>query len=383
MPVTIAGAILASICMIISVFAQNVTTMYFTIGLGSGLGFGLIYLPAIVSVTTYFEKRRSLATGIAVCGSGFGTFIFAPIITLLLSEYGWRGSMLIVAGIVLECIVFGALFRPLEYTSNRKEVSSEIILKQTDGSLDLQVPNNENIVTESGEPNLAQQQIHRPRSMGHISVLRSVKFEHNGNITDNMKNNNEVSRLALSQPMLITSTHSEGRFFGSHKGPLYRRDVFYQGSLMNIPSYRSRSDLRYGEEADFMERRRSSVYKKPSVQEDDGETTVCGLVPCSRETKDTLREMLDFSLFRDVIFVLYTSSNFLTSIGFNIPYVYIVSRAKFLGISGDEAGLLLSIIGIANTIGRIILGYISDKPWVNRLLVYNICLTICGIGKYI
>lgn len=37
------------------------------------MGFGLIYLPAIVSVTMYFEKYRSLATGIAVCGSGFGT----------------------------------------------------------------------------------------------------------------------------------------------------------------------------------------------------------------------------------------------------------------------------------------------------------------------
>ena len=35
-----------------------------------GLGFGLIYLPAIVSVSMYFEKRRAFATGIAVCGSG-------------------------------------------------------------------------------------------------------------------------------------------------------------------------------------------------------------------------------------------------------------------------------------------------------------------------
>ena len=49
----------------------------------SGLGLGLIYLPAIVSVTCYFEKRRSFATGIAVCGSGFGTMALAPVIKLL------------------------------------------------------------------------------------------------------------------------------------------------------------------------------------------------------------------------------------------------------------------------------------------------------------
>lgn len=45
--------------------------------------------------------------------------------------------------------------------------------------------------------------------------------------------------------------------------------------------------------------------------------------------------------------------------------------------------MLLAVIGIANTVGRIILGYISDKPWVNRLLVYNMCLTICGLCKWI
>ena len=37
-----------------------------------GLGFGLIYVPAIVSVGFYFEKKRSIAMGIAVCGSGLG-----------------------------------------------------------------------------------------------------------------------------------------------------------------------------------------------------------------------------------------------------------------------------------------------------------------------
>ena len=56
----------------------------------SGLGLGLIYLPAIVSVTYYFEKRRAFATGLAVCGSGLGTFIFAPLSKFLVEEYGWK-----------------------------------------------------------------------------------------------------------------------------------------------------------------------------------------------------------------------------------------------------------------------------------------------------
>lgn len=111
---TIAGSILAASCIIVSMFAQNVLTLIITIGFGTGLGFGLIYLPAIVSVTQYFEAKRSLATGIAVCGSGFGTFVFAPLTEFLIGNYGWRGAMLIIGGIVLNCIIFGAMFRPLE-----------------------------------------------------------------------------------------------------------------------------------------------------------------------------------------------------------------------------------------------------------------------------
>ena len=38
----------------------------------------MIYLPSIISVSYYFEKRRALATGIAVCGAGVGCFVFAP-----------------------------------------------------------------------------------------------------------------------------------------------------------------------------------------------------------------------------------------------------------------------------------------------------------------
>lgn len=76
-----------------------------------GIGFGLIYLPAVVCVGYYFETKRSLATGIAVCGSGFGTFAFAPLATMLLENYSWKESNLILAGLILSCGV--SYFYPL------------------------------------------------------------------------------------------------------------------------------------------------------------------------------------------------------------------------------------------------------------------------------
>ena len=51
-----------------------------------------------MSVGFYFEKKRAIATGLAVCGSGVGTFIFAPLCNVLVEEYTWKGATLILAG---------------------------------------------------------------------------------------------------------------------------------------------------------------------------------------------------------------------------------------------------------------------------------------------
>jgi hypothetical protein len=50
-----------------------------------------------------------------VCGSGIGAFVFAPLSNFLLAYYGgWRSAYWIIAGIVLNLVVLGALFRPLQ-----------------------------------------------------------------------------------------------------------------------------------------------------------------------------------------------------------------------------------------------------------------------------
>lgn len=103
--VCIAGSIIGCAAFVLSTFSPNVNILMLTYGVMGGLGFGLIYLPAVVCVGYYFETKRSLATGIAVCGSGFGTFAFAPLATMLLEKYDWRGANLILAGLILKCAV--------------------------------------------------------------------------------------------------------------------------------------------------------------------------------------------------------------------------------------------------------------------------------------
>ena len=118
-PVCIMGSIVACIGFVLSIFSPNVPVLILTYGIIVGFGLGLIYLPSVVAVGYYFEKKRALATGIAVCGSGVGTFLFAPLATLLLDTFGWKGANLIYAGLCLNCAVFGALMRPLVLTATK------------------------------------------------------------------------------------------------------------------------------------------------------------------------------------------------------------------------------------------------------------------------
>jgi len=218
-----------------------------------GFGFGLIYLPAIVSVTCYFEKKRSLATGIAVCGSGLGTFVFAPLIEHLIVEYGWRGAILIIAGLVLNCAILGALFRPVPDVRESKPVSRAVsacglMYQASSETIDLNAKKDiaERDLRQEVSSKFAQfdgNGLHRPLSIGHFVTPHVEKINSKPKTATS-----NITRLALSQPVLMTtcastSEHRSKLTFGSQSlrkssGIMYRRDIFYHGSLHNIPYHR-------------------------------------------------------------------------------------------------------------------------------------------------
>lgn len=58
----------------------------------------MVYVSAVLIPGFYFDKWRALATGIAVCGSGIGTFVLAPLNAILVENHGWRVTLLVQAG---------------------------------------------------------------------------------------------------------------------------------------------------------------------------------------------------------------------------------------------------------------------------------------------
>eukprot|EP00090_Calanus_glacialis_P045680 TRINITY_DN8647_c0_g1_i4.p1 TRINITY_DN8647_c0_g1~~TRINITY_DN8647_c0_g1_i4.p1 ORF type:complete len:613 (-),score=104.49 TRINITY_DN8647_c0_g1_i4:381-2219(-) len=366
--VTIAGAILASAGLALSCAANSIVVLYFTIGILTGLGFGLIYLPAIVSVSIYFEKKRAFATGIAVCGSGVGTFIMAPVTKGLISQFGWQGAMLVTSGLILSCILFGCLMRPIKDEKNQDQngtAEEKELLTITNGKC------------QNGGP--------LPELLLNGSTISPMKpFSQQMGVTEGYS---DVARMAMSHPAFLDQAERPQVHFGSaaqfgveksnilslsSSEVMGRKDIFYSGSLLNIPEYKK----------DPEQYRRSMLDCKEEVvspSDTESQSNICCIKADSKQAK-ILHQMLDFSLFKDPIFMMYATSNFLTSIGFNVPYVYTVDRAILWGMDGKDAAFLLSVIGISNTASRLILGWLSDRSWINRLYLYNSCLVVCGVS---
>lgn len=77
-----------------------------------GIGMSMLSQTAAVVISFYFNKRRGLANGLSTTGSGLGFFIFPPLATYLLEELGLRGACVILAGIMMQGVICGALVIP-------------------------------------------------------------------------------------------------------------------------------------------------------------------------------------------------------------------------------------------------------------------------------
>ncbi|XP_035414705.1 monocarboxylate transporter 7 isoform X2 [Cygnus atratus] len=88
----------------------------------TGLGYCLSFLPTVTILSQYFDKRRSLVTAVASTGECFAVFSFAPAITALKEQIGWRYSLLSVGVLQLSIVICGSLLRPIIIKEQAEEV---------------------------------------------------------------------------------------------------------------------------------------------------------------------------------------------------------------------------------------------------------------------
>ncbi|XP_034944405.1 monocarboxylate transporter 13-like isoform X2 [Chelonus insularis] len=428
--VAIAGSFISCLAFVLSFFSTSIEYLYFSYGLIGGIGAGLIYVPAVITAGFYFERWRALATGIAVCGSGIGAFVLAPVTDLLIKHFGWRQALLIQAGMLLHCAIFGAMFRPLKPSrikvkksevaqENLTEIKSPLMKKSAStqslhGSQSMTVgwifgTNNNteyptaaqviasnpnivksthsahNILTLSGEMELStsEKRLSVPIYSDLDVTKKEIKTEEENNLLDGdlEKLNGRLPTLQVRRHTISGRRDQHGsqlslkkagkRHFTSRdpQRPFYRDDIFYGGSLARLPHYKSQlSSVGY----------HMSVTRLPTATDVEEEKSGnCYLYPES--VRRILNTMLDLHLLKSPSFLILAISGGLTMMGFFTPFTYLPDRAKTYKIDDSTAMFLVSVIGIANTIGRIVCGMGSSLPGVDALVVNNVFISISGI----
>ncbi|KAF2356064.1 Major facilitator superfamily [Trinorchestia longiramus] len=438
--VCIIGAIVASIACGISYFAASIFYLYVSYGILAGIGFGFIYVPAVIATGFYFEKKRALATGIAVCGSGIGTFILAPVNKYLLGSVGWRGTLLVYAGLVLTCIIYGLAFRPLSAETGRVVAVDEEypggipLLQRIKATRDEQFqaclstaslppdsmagelpPGPDNLLKlqhrqvariiedETGKP------FGRPSQSGARLAEETILEDENETMADTngmtsrgedvaatsgftLNNSRPRRPRRESEPALsggYTASNSRfttgsagrrGSLHSVHSKPLFRDDAFYSGSMARLPQFNS---------SESMGHYRASVTHMPAADEELTEETTPCCKRCPTATKAFLIKTFDFSLCTSPTFLVLSFSGFLSLLSLFVPFNFLPT---FLTEMQDEFGFkdaddaeqckafLMSLIGICNTIGRVLCGYISDRPKVDAIMVNNLALIVGGIA---
>ncbi|GBM56026.1 Monocarboxylate transporter 14 [Araneus ventricosus] len=296
----------------------------------AGIGCGLVYLPTIVGVALHFEKKRAFAMGISMSGSGIALLVCAPLVEWLIKYYHyWKGALLILTGIVMNCFVLSFFYKTYTPFVHRpvpidEPSTSEVTARKSTSK-----------THESNQPQSLSQGTQTLKKGEEIQGL------------DTISSNNVRSGTS-------TSAHLSGL--------MQKSDILYTGSstsllklsrqLQTTPSMVTRTD-------------RTEIQRRG----------VCAIF------KDIVVQMVGTSLLKNYAFLIFSLGTFLHYFGLIAPCVYLYHKAIEMNIATSaEASLLLSLMGVANTIGKIAIGYWADRTSVSVLNIYTVCLLITGIS---
>uniref|UniRef100_A0A3Q2KPC9 Monocarboxylate transporter 1 n=1 Tax=Equus caballus TaxID=9796 RepID=A0A3Q2KPC9_HORSE len=211
-PVMIVGGCLSGCGLIAASFCNTVQELYLCIGLVGGLGLAFNLNPALTMIGKYFYKRRPLANGLAMAGSPVLLSTLAPLNQVLFGIFGWRGSFLILGGILLNCCVAGALMRPIgpKPTNAKKERSKESL--QEAGKPDAQKgAGDANTEFNGRNAKEEKQSIFQTAN----KFLDLSLFTHRGFVL--YLSGNVVMAFGLTTPLVFLSNYGKSQHYSSEK----------------------------------------------------------------------------------------------------------------------------------------------------------------------
>ncbi|XP_066259708.1 monocarboxylate transporter 14-like [Euwallacea similis] len=418
---TVVGSLICTTGFVMSAYVRNIWVMYITFGFIGGIGFCLCFVTAVVSIAFWFEKHRTLALSIAASGTGFGTVIYSPLITYLVGEYGWRQSMLIMAGLCANMCVSGLLMRDPDWIKKEQRACAQEKLKSKplvskrkfeieDMETSIPLPKKDkrycssavelptflhehekvplevlkkltenkklySIILENFPKALtfktaSEAILHSNTSLEHLEqkIKPPVKFCMRLKETSESEASDETLPQGESRRTLLNrsdSTRSRRSSFGHHhylqKLRFRKNSIGYRGAMLNL---HSKYKVTTSSCPDFFE---NSILPDDDEEEEEWYD----------DYVEVLKDITNLSLFNELHFFLLCISTIIMCIWFVVPYFYLPVHMTLSGYNEKEASYALSLIGFTNIVGMIMFGIIGDRFNVAKL--FALSLICCGV----
>ncbi|XP_026165596.1 monocarboxylate transporter 12-B-like [Mastacembelus armatus] len=390
----IIGGLLSAAGLVLSSYATSLEYLYIFLGILTGLGFALSYTPTVAMVGKYFSERKTLAYGIALSGSGTGTFILAPVIQLLIEHYSWRGALLILGGFVSNLCVCGALMRPLEPKGDRELWENSLTdLEKNCMTTALDFENSEQVPGDCGQLERKQLEINNLKDTQALLIangaLKNFRLENDklgpGNIallSSPSLPSLRFTDLKIAECILFSNKLTESMLRGIKRSDLKLANDNMTEDLKLVESMNLNNKLTEMEvkikDSGFTEAKPTDVYHLVETVSPPSEPLV-NTKTISRGHCLNSRGEFGFLLIPDFL-ILLVSFLFL-AFGCGAPVVYLVPYALSVGVKHQNAAFLMSMFGISGIVGNVTFGWITDRKCLKRyrMLSYMVAISMEGL----
>ena len=348
--VCIAGGVVVAASLFAASYAEHLEVLYPAFAM-VGVGFSMSFNPAVVIIAHYFVKHRALATGIAVAGSGVGTFGMAPIYNSLIKAYGWRVALRVVgpaAGVLI--VASGATFMPIGMSAGAaaRAVRAAVKMRRLVGSPASVAPVGDGAAAAAGDADpdatVSTPATAPPSNPGTpVTGAAVVAADSPQEVAVRQAMLDvEAGRESKASPVGDNGTQAAGTGMGCGAGSAPEAAADAAGASKQLLA-RSAS----GTGAGF-------TNAKPD--------------PLPLDTRVWTHPQLRKLLIASV----------LGSIGYFVPFVLVVRYSKDVGgLSSGQGTAIVAVVGIMSTVGRVVFGRIGDLGLVRleRLYVVSVFLT--------
>ncbi|KAK9890062.1 hypothetical protein WA026_008868 [Henosepilachna vigintioctopunctata] len=360
--VTLIGGTLAASGMMLTTFAQNIIYIYVTVGVLVGAGAGLSFPPTVYIVTSYFVKLRGLANGICISGSAMGSIILPPLLRIILDIYGYRGTCLLIGGVIMNVWVAALFYDPVEKHFKTVTIEPEVAGDNLDefDSKTLQSINNREdsfVVIDSTLNDTVfsdnSKTFNRSASSATMQTLKSLSNkERKVSVPVAMTNvvQNADKPETLSQRFRTPRTAAPPRRSPSTSSFQYIATPYHGSTLTLQPEVFA------------------SSFSLKSSQ--------------GKFTKDMTpkKKFIDWTLLKDPLFNVIMISGALNAVCYTNFIIILPQYAKIQNFGKNDGALLLSIVSMFDLIGRIGGSALSDLQCCPKLTYYIVGLFVSGVA---